>query len=166
MSQRLSCRVTRINNSHASCIFKRCWGRGVSRQGSSLGLYKPRPGARIPEDLSLLACVTLPPLFVQLARSRSVCQSAFWVRGHARCVWNLWAGGRRAWLSHRCSTWLIDAGPFQVFSGRMSSIHEPVHPPRSRPHLSLLSLSLLTAETLHCFEPTVLWKWSGQTAVT
>ena len=86
--------------------------------------------------LCVCVCVTA----VQLALSRSVCQSVCRVRGHARCIWNLWADGRRAWLSHRCSTWLIDAGLFEVLSGRMNSIHKPLHPPHCWPHLSLLSL--------------------------
>lgn len=65
-------------------------------------------------------CVTV----VHLAHSWSVCQSVCRVRGQARCIWNLWADGRRALLSHRCFTWLIDVGLFEVLSGRMSSIHK------------------------------------------
>ncbi len=81
-------------------------------------------------------CATAGPLTLLW----SVCQSVCCVRGHARCIWDLWADGRRAWLSHRCSTWLIDAGLFEVFSGRMNSIHKLLHPPHSWPHLSALSL--------------------------
>lgn len=101
-----------------------------------------------------LFCLCVPA--VQLAHFRSVCQSVCRVRGHAQCIWILWADGRRAWLSHRCSTWLIDADPFEVFSGRMSSIHKLMHPPHSRPHLSLLSL-----HSVNSWNATLLRAYSG-----
>lgn len=55
-------------------------------------------------------------------------------------------------------TWLTDTAPFEVFTRRMSFIHErcTLHTPGS---------TLLTDETLHCSQLRVLWSWGGQTAI-
>lgn len=56
------------------------------------------------------------------------------------CIGSLGDDGRRAWPSHRCSTWLIDVS--LVWSPlRENELHSWVmHPPNSQPHLSLQSL--------------------------
>lgn len=139
-------------------------GKELTWQRSSFGPYKLVCGLGTQRTWGFghtcvwysLFCLCVPA--VQLAHSWSVCQSVCRVRGHARCIWNLWADGRRAWLSHRCSTWLIDAGSFEVFSGKKSTIHKLLHSPHSWPHLSLPSL-----HSVNSWNATLLRAHSGMT---